>query len=133
MTNQGPAFSESQKPLSLKDLHPSEDDNLESVQGAKLDVGLTLNELVLEAHKTASEKGWWRGRERPPLEMHMLMVSEIAEATEEARKGTDPLYFVGVAGNILSDNTVVDLEKFTTLIYDPILHRTVETKIKPEG
>lgn len=46
-----------------------------------------LNAMVEEAHGTAKEKGWWDQVEfRSPLELHMLMVSEIAEATEAARK-----------------------------------------------
>ena len=43
-----------------------------------------LNALRDEIHATAVEKGWW-DQERDPLEIHMLMVSEIAEATESVR------------------------------------------------
>jgi NTP pyrophosphatase (non-canonical NTP hydrolase) len=51
----------------------------------------TLNEWVTEVHELAKSKGWYDGTtERSPLEMHMLIVSEIAEATEEARKREMP-------------------------------------------
>lgn len=52
----------------------------------------TLDEYVQEVHGTAKEKGWWDSR-RPDLECHMLMVSEIAEATEAYREGSKPIYF----------------------------------------
>lgn len=48
-----------------------------------------------KVHANALAKGWWDNGDRPPLEVHMLIVSEIAEATEEVRKGTSPLYFEG--------------------------------------
>lgn len=45
---------------------------------------MTLNELCKEAHETATEKGW-HDSPRSPLEIHMLIVSEVAEATEAVR------------------------------------------------
>ena len=45
---------------------------------------MTINELVKEAFKNAVEKGW-HDKTNSPLEYHMLIVSEIAEATEEVR------------------------------------------------
>jgi hypothetical protein len=42
-------------------------------------------------HKLAKEKGWWES-EREIGTLHMLMVTEIAEATEEARKNNPPIY-----------------------------------------
>ena len=44
-------------------------------------MNMRLNDWVNEIHKLAKEKGWWDNN-RNPLEIHMLMVSEIAEATE---------------------------------------------------
>lgn len=44
------------------------------------------------AYNLAKEKGWY-DKENSPLEYHMLMVSEIAEAAEEVRKGTAPIYY----------------------------------------
>jgi NTP pyrophosphatase (non-canonical NTP hydrolase) len=52
---------------------------------------MKLNDLVQEAHRNARIKGWWT-EPRSPLEIHMLMVSEIAEATECVRHGTPPVY-----------------------------------------
>jgi hypothetical protein len=58
---------------------------------------MTLNELRDEAHKTATEKGWHDSALRSALEIHMLIVSEIAEATEEIRSNHKHghMYFVG--------------------------------------
>lgn len=53
-----------------------------------------LSEIQYTVHQMAKEKGWWDNPETNPLEKHMLMVSELAEATEEARKGTPPVYYV---------------------------------------
>jgi NTP pyrophosphatase (non-canonical NTP hydrolase) len=50
---------------------------------------LSLKKLVEEAHRVAREHGWWDKPQAAPT-LHMLMVSEIAEATEEARKGHLP-------------------------------------------
>jgi hypothetical protein len=52
----------------------------------------TIEELTILVHKIAREKGWWDSI-REAGTMHMLMVSEIAEATEEARKGSAPIYY----------------------------------------
>lgn len=52
---------------------------------------MQIQELVKLAFDNAKAKGW-HDKERPPLEYHMLMVSEIAEATEEARKSMPPVY-----------------------------------------
>jgi len=55
---------------------------------------MEINEMVERAFNTATVKGWHdEGFEKLPLECHMLMVSEIAEASEEVRKGTMPFYF----------------------------------------
>jgi hypothetical protein len=52
---------------------------------------VTLNELRDEAYKTAKEKGW-HDSPRSPLEIHMLIVSEVAEATEQVRIGRPHFY-----------------------------------------
>jgi hypothetical protein len=46
-----------------------------------------LNELSEKIHAGNKEKGFYDGAPRSALEYHMLIVSEIAEATEEVRKG----------------------------------------------
>jgi NTP pyrophosphatase (non-canonical NTP hydrolase) len=46
---------------------------------------MTLADIQREAHETAVEKGWYE-RERPPLELLMLITTEVAECAEEWRK-----------------------------------------------
>lgn len=49
---------------------------------------MSLNALAKRVHVIAKEKGWW-DKHRTPLECHMLIVTEIAEATEAWREGKD--------------------------------------------
>jgi hypothetical protein len=57
-----------------------------------------LNALVEEVHTDAIAKGWWQTYEngkampRPSLEIRMLIVSELSEATEEVRHARLPIY-----------------------------------------
>jgi NTP pyrophosphatase (non-canonical NTP hydrolase) len=51
----------------------------------------TLADLQREVHTLAKDKGWY-DTIRSPLEIHALIISEIAEAIEEARKGTPGIY-----------------------------------------
>lgn len=57
-------------------------------------VDLNLREFSKEVHALAVEKGWYSSHypRRTELEAHMLIVSEIAEATECVRKGTADFY-----------------------------------------
>ena len=52
-----------------------------------------INELVRLSNERAIEKGWWEGKERTPLEVLMLMVTELAESAEEFRNDKPPVYF----------------------------------------
>lgn len=52
----------------------------------------SVNDWVKECHAHAKAKGWWDGKERSPLEIFMLCVSELAEATEEVRTGKPAIY-----------------------------------------
>jgi hypothetical protein len=45
---------------------------------------MTIDQLIREAHGTAIDKGWWIFP-RTDLEIHALIHSEIAEATEAFR------------------------------------------------
>lgn len=53
---------------------------------------MQLNPLVERAHAMAVEKGWWEDGDRPWREIFMLVVSEVAEATEEARRSRPAIY-----------------------------------------
>jgi hypothetical protein len=55
---------------------------------------LSLNDYVEKIHQTAKEKGWWNDP-REAGTIHMLMVSEIAEATEEVRNNSPAIYGKG--------------------------------------
>lgn len=47
---------------------------------------MTLREMQSEVHAQACRSGWYDGPPRPPLELLMLMVTELAECAEEFRK-----------------------------------------------
>lgn len=53
---------------------------------------MKITDLVKQAYENAKDKGWHE-TERSPLEYHALIHSEVSEATEAARIGSDPLYF----------------------------------------
>jgi NTP pyrophosphatase (non-canonical NTP hydrolase) len=46
---------------------------------------MTVDELQQQAHATAVEKGWY-DQDRPPLELLMLVTTEVAECAEEWRR-----------------------------------------------
>jgi hypothetical protein len=54
---------------------------------------MTLNEWCKAVHDLAIQKGFYE-KPRSPLESHMLMVSEIAEASEEVRADCPDSYYV---------------------------------------
>lgn len=59
---------------------------------------MEIKELVKTAHGMAKAKGWHEGTPRTALELHMLVVSEIAEASEEVRNRSGAFYLRGSAG-----------------------------------
>lgn len=61
---------------------------------------MTVDELVREAHGTAIDKGWWI-YPRTALEIHALIHSEVAEATEAARDGKTGLQLEELADVII--------------------------------
>lgn len=52
----------------------------------------TINDLVKEVYENAKDKGWHESP-RSALEIHMLIVSEVAEATEAVRSNLLPILF----------------------------------------
>ena len=52
----------------------------------------TIKDWQREIHQLAREKGWYDSKQRTPLEIHMLIVSEIAEATEAVRNNELEIY-----------------------------------------
>ena len=57
---------------------------------------MDINKMAEIAHETSVEKGWHE-EPRTPLEIHMLMVSELAEATEQVREDNPALWY-GIDG-----------------------------------
>lgn len=54
---------------------------------------MNLNDLCTESHARAKAAGWWEeGKIKTPLECHMLIVSEIAEASEAVRDRKPAFY-----------------------------------------
>lgn len=53
---------------------------------------MRLNELVEKAHDQAVKSGWW-DIEKSPLDCHMMIVTEVAEAVEECRLPKPGFYF----------------------------------------
>lgn len=52
---------------------------------------MNINELVTTAHGAARAKGWWDGVIRTEKEAAMLVVTEIAEASEAVRSKLPPI------------------------------------------
>lgn len=65
---------------------------------------MNINAWVKKIHQCALDHGWWVDKEEDrenmtpeaKLAKHMLMVTEIAEASEEVRKKTDHVYQIGI-------------------------------------
>ena len=55
---------------------------------------MNLNDLAKEIHENNKVKGFYDGPERTSLEYHMLIVTELAEASESVRKGESDYYLV---------------------------------------
>lgn len=58
---------------------------------------MSLNQLRDEIHAIAVEKGWWSAKGdcggRTPLEIHALIHTEVAEATEAVRNIMPTVYY----------------------------------------
>lgn len=86
----------------------------------------SLKALQEVIHADNKAKGWY-DVPRTPLEFHMLMVTEIAEASEEIRKGTPPVYVVNSHDGSIAEVQHVDSISFVHHDGDKV------TPIKPEG
>ncbi len=56
---------------------------------------MTLNDLAKQVHDDNKAKGFYDDVVRTPLEYHMLIVTELAEASEAVRKGKPEHYIEG--------------------------------------
>lgn len=86
-----------------------------------------MNQLIEEIHQTAKEKGWWETFEngqtidKPSDELRMLVVSEIAEATEAVRDNQPPVWAIE------KDRQGFPIGRITSL------ELIAEAHLKPEG
>ena len=72
-------------------------------QGRGRQKEMTINQWVKRIHRWAKIKGWLDVKRSAP-ECHMLMVTEIAEATEEVRKKSPPVY-----GDVKPEGEAIEL------------------------
>lgn len=87
---------------------------------------MQLSTFVNDVHQNARTKGWYDGEPRKPAEMHQLMISEIAEATEEVRAGKPAVYILNDEKQVVAIESL-DFASFTVINGDVVSHR------KPEG
>ena len=85
----------------------------------------TIADWTREVHENAVAKGFYDKGPRSALEAHMLIVSEIAEATESARKDEPPIWghereYIGGFG-------------FSTIHVITPEHPSWDAAVKPEG
>src|SRR5665213_3117589 len=60
---------------------------------------MDLNAIVKQSHQAAVDAGWWESdKGKTPLEVHMLIVSEVVEATEAVRNNEEAFYSEAVPG-----------------------------------
>jgi hypothetical protein len=83
----------------------------------------TVNQWCDAVYANAKEKGWYN-EERETGTMHMLMVSEVAEATEASRAGKPPVYLYD---KVTHSELPVNNHILQTAIDNP------SADIKPEG
>lgn len=101
-------------------------------------MSLTLNQMALESHAIAVQKGWYDKGGPAPLECHMLMVTEIAEASEEVRNKKPALYMQGsrIVGlshegmNKTADPNAVDIHYTMAMLEE---QGFTADMVKPEG
>ncbi|MBZ0158446.1 MAG: hypothetical protein K8I29_19785 [Alphaproteobacteria bacterium] len=80
---------------------------------------MEINELVKMAHERAVKSGWWDPA-KSPLECHMMVVTEMAEAVEACRIEQPPFY---VAENGKPEGEAVELADAIIRIADYFGHK----------
>jgi len=90
----------------------------------------TISEWVKEVHQTAIEKGWFE-EERQRLELHMLMLTEISEATEEIRNHKPSFYIE----NGKPEGEAIELADLLLRIFDYAGYKKIDLihYLKSEG
>lgn len=96
---------------------------------------MTVNELTTKCGEQAKASGWW-SKEASELEIHMLIVSEVAEATEEVRNKRPSDYVdlgnrAGVRTEYVHPFLPVAKARAATHIHPDILNEILA--LKPEG
>lgn len=75
---------------------------------------MRVNALIESAHTAAKNSGWWEeGNSRGPLELLMLITTELAEAAEEFRLDRPPIYQYNSGGMNIDFNGNVPNGGFT--------------------
>ena len=94
---------------------------------------LELNELAKQVYETAKSKGWYDNGGPSPLERHMLIVSEIAEATEEVRNKKPSFYLMHHNIDAAEDTDVIQVNCDDVSKLDISIAQAKLPKGKPEG
>ena len=62
---------------------------------------MNIKDLAKEIHNTSKNSGWWENGDRNPLEILMLITSELAEAAEEFRNNKPAVYYNDLTGEVI--------------------------------
>lgn len=65
---------------------------------------MRIKDLVKKCYEASKLKGWYDGKPRETGTILMLIVSELAEAMEEARKRNQAVYFKTMYGLVTSED-----------------------------
>lgn len=60
-----------------------------------------ITKLAQDIHEVSKAKDWWKDGDRNPLEILMLITSELAEAAEEFRNGKPAVYYNDLTGEVV--------------------------------
>lgn len=79
----------------------------------------SLDDIAAAIHRLMCEKGWYES-DRKPAEIHMLCVTELAEATESVRKGEPDSW---ISGTCKPEGEAVELADCLIRILDTFAAR----------